>query len=61
MAASGEAAPTGGLYPFGAPMLLLDSITQDLGPGAGRVVVSGSHGGLSAARFALQTWLISSV
>ena len=35
-------------------MLLADSITEAIGPGAGCVVVSGSHGGLSAGRFALQ-------
>ncbi len=35
-------------------MLVVDSITEALGRGAGQVVVSGSHGGLSAARFALQ-------
>lgn len=34
-------------------MLLVDSITEAIGRGA-RVVVSGSHGGLSAGRFALQ-------
>ena len=54
MAASDEAAPTGGLFSFGAPLLVLDSITEAIGPGAACVVVSGSHGGLSAGRFALQ-------
>jgi hypothetical protein len=34
--------------------LLVDSITEAVGRGAGRVVVSGSHGGLSAGRFALE-------
>ena len=34
--------------------LLVDSITEAIGPGAGRRVVSGSHGGISAGRFALQ-------
>ncbi len=54
MAGSDLAAPTGGLFAVGAPVLLLDSITQAIGPGTGCVVVSGSHGGLSAGRFALQ-------
>jgi hypothetical protein len=35
-------------------LLLVDSITEAVGSGRGCVVVSGSHGGLSAARFALQ-------
>ena len=41
------------------PPLLVDSITEAIGTGAGRVVVSGSHGGISAGRFALQAgvWL----
>lgn len=34
--------------------LVVDSITEAVGRGAGCVVVSGSHGGVSAARFALQ-------
>ncbi len=38
----------------GAPVLLVDSITEAVEGGAGCVVVSGSHGGLSAGRFALQ-------
>jgi hypothetical protein len=33
---------------------LLDSITEAVGTAAGCVVVSGSHGGLSAGRFAMQ-------
>lgn len=41
------------MNPDTAP-LLFDSITEAIGPGAGRIVVSGSHGGLSAGRFALQ-------
>ena len=36
------------------PLLLVDSITEAIGPGAGRLVVSGSHGGISAGRFAVQ-------
>jgi len=35
-------------------LLLVDSITEAIGPGAGRCVVSGSHGGISAGRFAVQ-------
>ena len=35
-------------------LLVVDSITEALGHGAGRIAVSGSHGGISAARFAVQ-------
>jgi hypothetical protein len=35
-------------------LLLVDSITEAIGPGAGMLVVSGSHGGISAGRFAVQ-------
>ena len=35
-------------------LLLFDSITEAVGRGAGRVVVTGSHGGASAGRFAVQ-------
>lgn len=49
-----EAAREGGLLPFGAPLLLADSITEAVGRAGGCVVVSGSHGGTSAGRFALQ-------
>jgi len=35
-------------------VLLVDSITEAVGRGRGLVVVSGSHGGLSAGRFAQQ-------
>lgn len=38
----------------GAHVLLVDSITEAIGRGD-RVVVSGSHGGLSAGRFALES------
>ncbi|MES2958557.1 MAG: hypothetical protein V4792_10230 [Pseudomonadota bacterium] len=34
--------------------LLVDSITEAIGRGAGHIVVSGSHGGVSSARYALQ-------
>jgi hypothetical protein len=49
----------GGLAALGRRLLVLDSITEALGTGAGCIVVSGSHGGLSAGRFALdaQVWL----
>jgi hypothetical protein len=49
-----EAALSGGLLPWGHRLLLVDSITEALGQPAGAVIVSGSHGGLSAARCALQ-------
>jgi len=49
-----QAAPPGGLFALGCRLLLVDSITEAVGSGRGCVVVSGSHGGLSAARFALQ-------
>jgi hypothetical protein len=37
-----------------ARLLVVDSITEALGRGEGALVVSGSHGGTSAARFAIQ-------
>jgi hypothetical protein len=49
-----QAARRGGLFALGVPLLLVDSITEAIGRGTGCVVVSGSHGGLSAGRFALQ-------
>ena len=53
-----QATPSGGLFVEFAgrrlPLLLVDSITQAVGGGAGAVVVSGSHGGLSAGQFALE-------
>jgi hypothetical protein len=42
------------LLPWGRPLCLVDSITEAPSRGRGQVVVSGSHGGLSAARYALQ-------
>jgi len=42
------------LQPWGRPLRLLDSITEAAALGPGAVVVSGSHGGLSSARYALQ-------
>ncbi|WP_298825295.1 hypothetical protein [uncultured Piscinibacter sp.] len=35
-------------------VLLVDSITEAIGCGEDALVISGSHGGISAARFALQ-------
>jgi hypothetical protein len=49
-----EATPTGGFFALGVPLRLVDSITEAVADGAGQVLVSGSHGGLSAGRFALQ-------
>ena len=49
-----EAACEGGFFAFGRPVRTLDSITEAVGTAAGCVVVSGSHGGLSAGRFALE-------
>jgi hypothetical protein len=49
-----KATLTGGLFAWGVPVLLVDSITEALTQGAGCVAVSGSHGGMSSARYALQ-------
>lgn len=53
-----EAAREGGPFVAAAgrrwPLLVVDSITEAIGRGAGCAVVSGSHGGISAARFALE-------
>ena len=49
-----EATPWGGFFALDAPLRLVDSITEAVSDGAGQVVVSGSHGGLSAGRFASQ-------
>lgn len=48
-----EAAYPGGFF-LGAPIRVLDSITEAVGGPPGQVVVSGSHGGVSAGRFALE-------
>jgi hypothetical protein len=48
-----EVAPAGGLFSFGRPLVLLDSIAAASAQCAGHVVVSGSHGGASAARYAI--------
>jgi len=54
-----EAPREDGLVALGHRLLVRDSITEAVGIGAGCVVVSGSHGGLSAGRFALdaRVWL----
>lgn len=57
MASPAEAAYPGGLFVFGAALLVLDSISEAVGCASGCVVVSGSHGGVSAGRFALQAGL----
>ena len=44
----------GGLYALGVPLRVLDSITEALPGDFGAVLVSGSHGGLSSARYALR-------
>jgi len=54
MPADTEAAPWGGLLPFGAPLLLVDSITEAPRHPPGCVVVSGSHGGASVVVYAHQ-------
>lgn len=56
-----QAAPPGGFFVWGAPLCLLDSITEAVGGPAGCVVVSGSHGGNSAGRFALQAQVLLAV
>lgn len=56
---SREAAPTGGLCAWGVPLVLLDSIAAAGAQEHGAVVISGSHGGASAARHAIaaRPWL----
>ena len=49
-----EAARPGGFFLSGAQFCLFDSITEAVGGPPGQVVVSGSHGGVSAGRFALE-------
>jgi hypothetical protein len=56
-----KAAPSGGLFVWGVPLLVLDSITEAIANGMGCVVVTGSHGGLSAGRFALQGQVLMAV
>ena len=54
----GSSARTGGLQPspssFDVPLWVLDSVTEAPGRCEGAVVVTGSHGGRSVARYALQ-------
>ena len=52
--ASSQAAPPGGLLAFGVPLLVLDSVTEGVHHAPGAVLVTGSHGGLSAGRYAVQ-------
>jgi len=61
VSAESEAAREGGFVFGGRRLLVLDSITEAIGPGAGCVVVSGSHGGTSAGRFALQAGVFAAV
>lgn len=49
-----QAGPGGLRVWHGVPVLLVDSITEAVARGAGCIVVSGSHGGMSSARYALQ-------
>lgn len=49
-----EAACEGGFFAFNRPVRTLDSITEAVGTAGGCVVVSGSHGGVSAGRFAIE-------
>ncbi len=55
-----EAAHPGGFF-LGAPIRVLDSITEAVGGAPGQVVVSGSHGGVSAGRFALEARVLLAV
>ncbi len=55
-----QAAHPGGFF-LGAPVRVLDSITEAVGGPPGQVVVSGSHGGLSAGRFALEARVLLAV
>jgi hypothetical protein len=48
-----DAAPVSGLSSFDRPLVLLDSIAAAGAECTGHVVVSGSHGGASAARYAI--------
>jgi len=56
-----EAAPPAASFLRAAPRFVVGSLTEAVGCGAGRVVVSGSHGGLGAARCGpgqpLRAWL----
>jgi hypothetical protein len=52
--AHGQDTQSDGLRVWGRRLRLVDSITEAVGTDPGAIVVSGSHGGLSAARFALE-------
>jgi len=52
-----EAARPGGFFLSGAAICVFDSITEAVGGPPGQVVVSGSHGGISAGRFAIEARL----
>jgi hypothetical protein len=49
-----EAAREGGFVAVGRSVRLVDSVTEAVGSAAGCVVISGSHGGISAGRFAIE-------
>src|SRR5688572_5446133 len=49
-----KAAPESGLRPWGARVVLADSITEAAGDPGGAVIVSGSHAGASVVRYVLQ-------
>lgn len=53
-ARTSKAAPPGGLFAWGVPVLVLDSVTEGVRHAPGAVLVTGSHGGLSAGRYAVQ-------
>lgn len=59
--ATQEAARPGGFFLGDAPVVVLDSITEAVGGPPGQVVVSGSHGGVSAGRFALEARVLLAV
>ena len=46
---------TDSLRPWGAVLRVLDSVTEGVRHPQGAVLVTGSHGGLSAGRYALQS------
>lgn len=52
-AARDAAGPTGGLRALGAPLVVVDSITEAVHAAPGAVVVCGSHAGASVVPYAL--------
>ncbi len=56
----GAAAGSPLAIPAGTPLLVLDSVTEGIRHPPGALLVTGSHGGLSAGRYALQArpWLV---